>query len=72
MASMSATERRPPPTVSGDVEKDQLVGALGVIGLGGLDGVAGVAQLDELHALDDASGVDVEAGDDAAGEHGVF
>ena len=38
-------------------------------GAGELDGVAGVADADEGHALDDAPGVDVEAGDHADGEH---
>ena len=53
----------------GDVEEDQLVGALGVVAGGQLDRVAGVAQVDEVHALDDAAGVDVEAGDDPGDPH---
>ena len=48
----------------GDVEEGQLVGALGVVEPGELDGVAGVAELLEVHALDDAAAVDVEARDD--------
>ena len=49
----------------GDVEKAELVGAGCVIGLRRLDGIAGVAQIDELHALDDAPVLHVEAGDEA-------
>ncbi len=52
----------------GDVEEGQLVGALGVVLPGQLDRVAGVAQVAEVHPLDDAPGVDVEAGDHADGE----
>ena len=53
----------------GDVEEGELVGALLVVARGDLDRVAGVAQLDEVDALDDAAGGDVEAGNDAFGEH---
>ena len=53
----------------GDVEEGQLVGALLVVAGGDLDRIAGVAQLDEVDALDDATGGDVEAGDDSFGEH---
>ena len=53
----------------GDVEEDQLVGALGVVALGQLDRIAGVAQADEVRALDDSPRVDVEAGDDALEDH---
>ena len=49
----------------GDVEEDELVGALGVVALGELDRVAGVAQSDEVGSLDDPPGLDVEAGDQA-------
>ena len=52
-----------------DVEEDQLVGALGVVGQRGLDRIAGVAQVEELHALDHAAVLDVQARDDALGEH---
>ena len=51
-----------------DVEEGQLVGTLGVVAPGQLDRVAGVAEVLEVHALDDAPRVDVEAGDDADGE----
>ena len=53
----------------GDVEEHELVGALGVVALGELDGVAGVADVDEVRALDDAAGVDVEARDHALEVH---
>ena len=36
-------------------------------GLGG--GIAGVDQVDKLHAFDHAAAMDVEAGDDALGQH---
>src|SRR4029453_7814603 len=56
----------------GDVEEHELVGTLGVIGERGLDRIAGVAQVDELHTLDDATVLYVEARDDALGEHGYL
>ena len=49
----------------GDVEEDELVGALGVVARGELDGVARVAQADEVDPLHHPALVDVEAGDDA-------
>jgi hypothetical protein len=54
----------------GDVEEHKFVGAGLVVFFGAFDGVAGVAQLDELDAFDDAPGMDIEAGDDALGQHG--
>ena len=56
----------------GDVEEGQLVGALLVVAGGDLDRIAGVAQLDEVDALDDAAGGDVEAGNDSFGEHAAM
>jgi hypothetical protein len=53
----------------GDVEEDQLVRAFRVVDLRVLDRIARIAQIDEVHALDHAPGVDIEAGDDAFGEH---
>ena len=53
----------------GDVEEHQLVRARRVIGLGLLDRIAGVAQGEELHALDHAPVLHVQAGDDADLEH---
>ena len=53
----------------GDVEEDELVGALGVVAAGQLDRVAGVEEVGEPHALDHPAGVDVEAGDHPDGAH---
>src|SRR5690606_39232879 len=58
------------PLVRGaDVEQDQLVRALGVKYLRVLGRVACIYKVDEIHALDDAPAVYIEAGDDALGEH---
>jgi hypothetical protein len=54
----------------GDVEEDDFVGSGSGVTGGELGGVAGIDQVDELHAFDDAAGPDVEAGDDALGQHG--
>ena len=53
----------------GDVQEHELVGALAVVVRGQLDGVAGVADVEEFDALDDAAGVDVQAGDHALEVH---
>lgn len=53
----------------GDVKEDEFVGTLGVVGFGGFDGVAGVTKFNELHAFDDTAVLNVETGNDAAGEH---
>ena len=55
----------------GDVQEDQLVGALAVVDLRLLDRIAGVAQVEKVDPLDHAAVLDVQAGDDAFGEHGV-
>ena len=47
----------------GDVEEDDLVGALLVICVGQVDRVARIAQVDEVHALDDAPVLHVQAGE---------
>src|SRR5690625_5465417 len=52
----------------GHVQEGELIGALGPVAGGQLDGIAGVAQALEVHALDDAAGVDVQAGDDSDGD----
>ena len=52
-----------------DVEERELVGALLVVAARDLDRIAGVAQVDEVDALDDPALGDVEAGNDALGEH---
>ena len=51
-------------TRRGDVEERQFVGAFAVVAFGQFDGVAGVAEVLEVDALDDATVVDVEAGND--------
>ena len=53
----------------GDVEEDDLVGALVLVARGQLDRVAGVADVHELDALDHAALVHVEAGDHALEQH---
>ena len=60
--------RAPAVGGGGDVEEDELVGALGVVEGGQLDRIAGVAQIDELDALDDPAVGHVEAGDDPPGQ----
>ena len=61
----TSTMRRRPLVRRGDVEEAELVGARRVVRRRLLDRIARVAQLHELHALDDAAVLDVEAGDDA-------
>ena len=56
----------------GDVEEDQFVGALIVVGDGGFHGIAGIAEFEKFGAFDDTALIHVEAGDDAAGQHGCF
>jgi hypothetical protein len=53
----------------GDVQEGQFVGALLVVAGSDLDRVARVAQGHEVHAFDDPAASDVEAGNDAFGEH---
>ena len=55
-----------------DVEKAEFVGACCVIGGGGLDGIARINEVDEVHALDDAAVLHIEAGDDAGFQHELF
>ena len=55
-----------------DVEKRDLVGTLLVVAARDLDRIACIAQALEIDALDDAAGLDVEAGNDALGEHGKY
>ena len=52
----------------GDVEEGQLVGALGVVAAGQFDRITGIAQPDEVDALDDPPGVDVETRDHPHGD----
>ena len=60
-----AHEGEPVLRGGGDVEHDQLVDAFGVVSGGEPGRVAGVAEPVEVHALHDAAGPDVEAGDQA-------
>ena len=53
----------------GDVEEDELVGALGRVALGELGRIALVDEVDEAGALDDPAVGHVEAGDDATAQH---
>ena len=52
-----------------DVQEHELVGSVGVVARGEFHRVAGVAQVLEPDALHHAAGVDVEARDDALGQH---
>src|SRR5262249_36441370 len=57
----------------GDVEEAEFVGVGCVVEGGLLDRVAGVAEGDEVHALDDAAVLYVEAGNDTQFQHsGLF
>ena len=53
----------------GDVEEDDLIGALVRVSLGQLGRIALVSQVDEPGPLDDTTSIDVQARDDASGEH---
>ena len=54
---------------SGDVEEHQFVGALLVVARGEFHGIARIAQVDEVDALDHASGGDVETRNDSFCQH---
>jgi hypothetical protein len=56
----------------GDIQKNEFVGSLIVISDGGLHGIAGIAEFEKFGAFDDTALIHVEAGDDAAGQHGYF
>jgi hypothetical protein len=56
----------------GDVEEDELVGALAVVARRERDRVAAVAKIEESRAFHDAAVLHVEAGDDAPREHQVI
>ena len=62
-------ERAAPLGRRGDVEEDELVGALGGVALGELGRIALVDEVDEPGALDDPAVGDVEARDDAPAQH---
>ena len=54
----------------GNVQEAKLVGAGLVIDDGLLHRIAGIAQAFKIDALDHAAAMDIEAGDDADGQHG--
>ena len=62
-----------PPVVRrrGDVQKRQLVRTLLVVARGNFDRVARIAQFDEVNTFDDAATCDVQARNDAFGEHSL-
>jgi hypothetical protein len=53
----------------GDIEEHDFVGARGGVPVREFGGIAGIDEIDELNALDDASVGDIEAGEDALGQH---
>jgi hypothetical protein len=55
----------------GDVEENELVGAVLRVARGHFHRVTDVAQLDEAHALDDASFRDIEAGNQTLFDHAI-
>ena len=55
----------------GDIEEDEFVGSFPVIEGGEFGRVTCINQVDEANALDHASCVHVQAGDDALGEHAI-
>jgi hypothetical protein len=54
----------------GDIEEDEFVGPFLLVAFCYLHGVARVAEVDEIGSFDDPPFADVEAGDDAGGQHG--
>ena len=54
----------------GDVEEDEFVGPLRLVAGRHRHGVAGIDEIEKPCALHDSAAFDVEAGDDAFGEHG--
>ncbi len=53
----------------GNIEQHDLVGAFAGMARGLRSRIAGIDEVDELHALDDTASVNIEAGDDALGDH---
>jgi hypothetical protein len=48
-----------------DIEKGHFIGTLRIIATGNLDGIARIAQIDEVGTLDDPTGGNVKARNDA-------
>ena len=53
----------------GDIEEDQLVGSFELVASGDFDRVTCIAELDEVGPFDDATGMDIQTGNNAFGEH---
>jgi hypothetical protein len=53
----------------GDVEVDQLIGALALIARGNLHGIAGVAEIEKIRPLDHPPAIDIQARNDPLGQH---
>ena len=60
----------PPLVAGGDVEEHQFVGPFGLVAAGHFDRIAGIAQVEKVGSFDHPAAIDVEAGNDALGEHG--
>jgi hypothetical protein len=56
----------------GDIEQHDFVRAFAGMTGGESGGVTGVDDVDKLHTFDNAASVDIEAGDDALGDHGFL
>jgi hypothetical protein len=52
-----------------DIEEYELVGPFVIVASGRFHGVARILEVDELHPLDHAAAVDIEAGNDSTGQH---
>jgi hypothetical protein len=52
-----------------DVQEDQLIGTLLLIPRSDFNRVAGITKLDEVSSFDDSASMDIQAGDNAFGEH---
>ena len=53
----------------GDVEKAQLIGAVGIVGASLGDRITGIDNVNKLNTLDHAAAADIEAGDDTGLKH---
>ena len=62
-------DRIPLLVARGDIQEAKLVGARSVVELRLLHGIAHIAQVHEIDALHDPAGIDIQAGDDAHGQH---
>ena len=53
----------------GDIEEDQFVGSFEFVASGDFDRVPCIAELDKVGPFDDATGMDIQTGNNAFGEH---